>query len=71
MRVVHMSDAAMRICIFTRSTPAHQEGKATFHQDIIGPRLSKRGHQITIITTGRKDGNYMENRDGLGKTEAV
>lgn len=55
----------MNICIFTRSMPAHREGKAMFHQDIIGPGLSKRGHQITVITTGRKDGIESEIKDGM------
>lgn len=55
----------MRICIFTRVEPAHREGKATFHQDILGPGLSKRGHEVTIITTARQDGIEIEERDGM------
>ena len=55
----------MNICIFTRSMPAHRGGKMMFHQNIIGPRLAKRGHQIAVITTSRKDGIENEKKDGM------
>lgn len=55
----------MRICIFTRNEPAHRDGRATFHQDILGPALVKRGYEVVIITTERADGVRKEERDGM------
>ena len=55
----------MNICILTRSEPAHRGKKAMFHQDILGSGLIKKGHEVTIITTGRKDGIESEKKDGI------
>lgn len=55
----------MNICIFTRSMPAHREEGAMFHHNIMGTGLVKRGHQVTVLTTSRKDGIENEEKEGM------
>jgi 1,2-diacylglycerol 3-alpha-glucosyltransferase len=50
----------MNICIFTRTTLAHSIGGMEVHTDLLSKGLAQKGHRVTIITTGHKEGKVSE-----------
>ncbi len=55
----------MKICMFSRIMPAHSAGGMQDHVQTLSAGLAQRGHQVTVITSGRADGVEFENQDGV------
>ena len=55
----------MNICLFTRTTLAHSIGGMEVHADLLAKGLARQGHQVTIITTGQKNGKLSETMEGV------
>jgi glycosyltransferase involved in cell wall biosynthesis len=55
----------VNICIFTRTTLAHSIGGMEVHTDLLARGLAQQGHQVTIITTGNKNGTLTETLAGV------
>lgn len=55
----------MRICMFTRTLPAHAIGGMELHVATLARALSFKGEDVTIITTAHPSGIETEHRDGV------
>lgn len=54
----------MRICVFTRSLPAHQVGGMEIHAEALIDGFLPRGHQVSVITTAHPEGKEKEDLEG-------
>lgn len=50
----------MRICMFSRIMPAHSPGGMQDHVQTLSEELTRAGHQVTVITSGRADGKEYD-----------
>ncbi len=55
----------MNICIFTRTTLAHDTGGMEVHTDLIAKGLASHQHQVTVLTTRHPGGIKEEVKDGV------
>jgi glycosyltransferase involved in cell wall biosynthesis len=55
----------MRICMFSRIMPAHAAGGMQDHVQTLSAGLVRRGHHVSVITSGRADGKEIEIVDGV------
>jgi glycosyltransferase involved in cell wall biosynthesis len=55
----------MRICMFSRIMPTHAAGGMQDHVQTLSAGLVRRGHHVSVITSGRADGKEVEIIDGV------
>lgn len=55
----------MRIGMFSRIMPAHAAGGMQDHVQTLSAGLVRRGHRVSVITSGRADGKDFEIVDGV------
>lgn len=55
----------MNICIFTRTTLAHNTGGMEVHADLIAKGLADHGYQVTVLTTRHPGDIEEEVKDGV------
>lgn len=61
-----MVSGGLHICCLTRITLGHSvKGGMEVHVDSLARGLVARGHQVTVVTTGRTDGTEVETIDGV------
>ena len=57
--------AWFHICMFSRIMPAHAPGGMQDHVQTLSMGLVKKGHRVSVITSGRADGKEFEVIDGV------
>ena len=55
----------MKICMFSRIMPAHSPGGMQDHVLTLSVGLARRGHRVTVITSGREDHKEFDTVDGV------
>ena len=55
----------MKICMFSRIMPTHSPGGMQDHVQALSAGLVRKGHAVTVITSGRSDGMDREVIDGV------
>lgn len=55
----------MRICMFSRILPVHSPGGMQDHVETLSVGLAARGHDVSLITSGRSDGVEHDVAEGV------